>query len=120
MHLAGDGRDRPLSFTVTAGTRIDCIQAETVIVKIRVAGGGWRVAGGGWRVPGRNGPVFGRSGWWPTGATRPVPSAPAWADAASRRSFPNASTSSRADAGAVNVRLRPGRLPPPQRRRALL
>ncbi|WP_456302375.1 IS5 family transposase [Streptomyces albogriseolus] len=40
IHLACDGRGRPLSFTVTAGTRNDCTQAETVIDKIRVAGTG--------------------------------------------------------------------------------
>ncbi|WP_405887135.1 IS5 family transposase [Streptomyces longwoodensis] len=36
IHLACDGRGRPLAFTVTAGTRNDCTQAETVIDKIRV------------------------------------------------------------------------------------
>ncbi|OSZ56413.1 hypothetical protein OQI_33105, partial [Streptomyces pharetrae CZA14] len=36
IHLACDGRGRPLSFTVMAGTRNDCTQAETVIDRIRV------------------------------------------------------------------------------------
>ncbi len=36
IHLACDGRGRPLSFTVTAGTRNDCTQAATVIDAIRV------------------------------------------------------------------------------------
>ncbi|MFJ6530414.1 IS5 family transposase [Streptomyces longwoodensis] len=36
IHLACDGRGRPLAFTVTAGTRNDCTQAETVTDKIRV------------------------------------------------------------------------------------
>ena len=30
IHLACDGRGRPLAFTVTAGTRNDCTQAGTV------------------------------------------------------------------------------------------
>ncbi|MFF9085098.1 IS5 family transposase [Streptomyces sp. NPDC014991] len=37
IHLACDGRGRPLAFTVTAGTRNDCTQAETVVDAIRVA-----------------------------------------------------------------------------------
>ncbi|MFD5149161.1 transposase [Streptomyces sp. NPDC058401] len=40
IHLACDGRGRPLAFVLTAGTRNDCTQAETVIGLIRVADGG--------------------------------------------------------------------------------
>ncbi|NKQ25163.1 transposase [Streptomyces galbus] len=92
IHRACDGRGRPLPFAVTAGIRNDCTQAEAVIDEIRVTR----------RRPGR--PASARSGWWPTKATRPAPSAPTCADAASRRPFPNASTNSRADADAANGR----------------
>ncbi|MDI1456485.1 IS5 family transposase [Streptomyces sp. ATE26] len=40
IHLACDGRGRPLAFTVTAGTRNDCTQAEAVIDRIRVTRAG--------------------------------------------------------------------------------
>lgn len=46
--------------------------------------------------------MSGQSGWWPTRVIRPAPSVPTCADAASKRPFPNASISSRADAGAAN------------------
>jgi transposase len=40
IRLACDGPGRPLAFVLTAGTRNDCTQAETVISLIHVANGG--------------------------------------------------------------------------------
>ncbi|WP_374121300.1 transposase [Streptomyces sp. RS2] len=40
VHLACDRLARPLAFVVTAGNRDDCTQAEAVIARISVAGGG--------------------------------------------------------------------------------
>ncbi|MHB9756503.1 IS5 family transposase [Streptomyces sp. BYX5S] len=40
LHLACDGRGRPLAFVLTGGNRNDCTQFEQVMARIRVAGPG--------------------------------------------------------------------------------
>ncbi|MFH9016352.1 IS5 family transposase [Streptomyces sp. NPDC017943] len=88
IHLACDGRGRPLAFVVTAGTRNDCTQAEAVIDAIRVAGSG---PGRPRRRPGR---VVADKGY----SARTFR---ACADEVSKRPSPSASTNSQAghDAG---------------------